>query len=347
MLLLPAAAASGAELLVYAGSTGAHPGIYGYRFDARGPRLRPLGLLAALSNPSRLLEHPDHRFLYSLSAEGVSAFLIGPKSGKLSLVNKVSSKGASPCDLALDRSGTWLAVANRGGASVSILPLRQDGGLGDARAIALPAGARPEGLAFSPDNRFLLVADEASSAIATYRFDAKTGALTPSDPPVTAIPGAGVHRLAFHPNGHELYAVNEARPGVTAFRYDPATGGLAEFQTLPVPQPAAAEPSAAEIVFNRGGSMAYESQGSSDSVGLLVVDPDRFTLSALEFTPLIGAGPHAFVTDPTGAFLLMSNRDSDNLTIYTVHPHSGQLRPVGRATPPIEHPVCLVAVPVP
>ena len=88
--LVCCAAASGAEYLVYAGAytRGVSHGIYGYRFDTRTGKMRPLGLEAEVSNPSYLLEHPDHRFLYAVSEDAagmVSAYLIDPKSGKLSL----------------------------------------------------------------------------------------------------------------------------------------------------------------------------------------------------------------------------------------------------------------------
>lgn len=347
-ILLCAAGARGADYLVYAGSGGPSGGIYGYRFDARGGKMKSLGLMAKSSNPSFLVEHPDHRFLYALSDDagpGVSAFLIDPKSGKLSLVNQVASRGGKPCHLALDRSGRWLAVANYGVGGVALLPLRKDGGLGEARISTAKSQARS--VVFSPDNHFLLVADQGMDRILVYKFDAETGALAPADPPFTPVtPGAGVRRLVFHPNGRVLYALNEKRPGVTGYRYDSASGGLSLIQTVSaVPASYTGPDTAAEFAVNAAGTMVYASNRDLDCMALLVVDPLRFTLSALEFTPLIGRTPGDFALDPTGAYLLVANRDSHSLTVYTVHPRSGQLRPVGRSSANIDQPRCLVFVP--
>lgn len=352
-MLFCAVAAQGAEYLVYAGTStnGGSRGIYGYRFDTGSAKLKSLGLEAIVSNPTFLVEHPDHRFLYAVSENtggSVSSFVIYPKSGRLSLVNKTSSRGDSPCHLALDRSGRWLAVANCGTGRVAIFPLRKDGGLGDALAVVGNGSeSHPQCVLFSPDNRFLLVADPGLDRIYVYRFDPQTGSLNPAPTPyIAASPGAGVRHLAFHPNGRVLYAVEQLRPGVTVYLYEPTQGALTEIQTVSaVPPSYAGSGTVAEIAVNGAGTMVYASYGGLDTMALLVVDPVRFTLSLLELTPLIGQTPRHFAFDPTGAFLLVANRDSNNITLYTVHPHTGQLRPAGRESLHIERPASIVFVP--
>ena len=91
--------------------------------------------------------------------------------------------------------------------------------------------------------------------------------------------------------------------------------------------------------------MVYASNGGLSSMALLVVDPVRFTLSVLEYTPLVGGGPRDFALDPTGAYLLVAANESDAINVYSVHPRSGQLRPV-RASGKIVAPTCVVIVPV-
>jgi len=360
--LLLAGAAGAADDLVYVGTYtgGASRGIYGYRFQTSNGKLKPLGLAAVASNPSFLVAHPDGRFLYAVNEDAtgmVSAFLIDPKSGKLALVNQASSRGDGPCHLALDRSGRWLAVANYGSGSVAVLPLRKDGGLGEAAAFVQhsrsgPNAERQKGphahcVLFSPDDRFLLAADLGADKIFVYRFDPESGALAADDPPFATVEaGAGVRHLAFHPNGRVLYAINELASTVTAFRYDPATGALSEFQTAPTLPPAYTGAStAAEIAVNAAGTMVYGSNRGLDSMALLVIDPRKFTLSALEFTPLLGRTPRHFTLDPRGGYLLVANQGSNSITTYTVHPRTGQLRPVGKAVTNIDKPTCVAFVP--
>ena len=102
---------------------------------------------------------------------------------------------------------------------------------------------------------------------------------------------------------------------------------------------------AGEIAINAAGNLVYASNRGHDSMALLVIEPVLFTLSTLEITPLTGRTPRHFALDPTGAYMLVGNQDSANLNVYTVHPHTGQLRPVGRPTPPIDKPSCVVIVP--
>ena len=344
-LFSSAVAANGAEFLVYAGSGAS--GIYGYRFNSGSGKLKSLGLMANLPKVTFLIEHPDHRFLYTVSDDGIGAFLLDPKSGKLNLVNSVKPKGEAPCYLALDRGGRWLAVAYCGDGAVSMLPLRKDGGIGEQQSLVRPDGAASaRALVFSPDNRFLLVSDFGLGRIYSYGFRDDSGALTPAETPFLATEaGAGVGRLAFHPDGAAVYVLNPLRAAVVFYRYDRAHGSLGESQTvatLPPAAPRAGHP--LHLAFNASGSMLYVSNDGLNSMALMVVDPVRLTLSVLEYTPLVGNGPRHFAMDPTGVYLLVASQESNAIDVYTVHPRSGQLRPV-RGSVKIEKPECLTIVP--
>jgi 6-phosphogluconolactonase len=201
---------------------------------------------------------------------------------------------------------------------------------------------------FSPDNRYLLAADLGLNRIFVYRFNVETGAITPADTPFVDAPeGAGVRHLAFHPKGRVLFAINETHPSVTGYFYDPEKGALRAIQTVPiVPDTYSGPDVAGEIAVNAAGNLVYASNRGHDSMALLPIDPVVFTLSTLEITPLIGSTPRHFALDPSGAYMLVGNQDSGNLELYTVHPHTGQLRPVGRPTPKIDRPACVVFVPV-
>src|SRR5215472_11747215 len=91
------------EWLVYVG-TYTKPqkskGIYAYRFQPAGGKLTPLGLAADTPSPSFLAVHPNQHFLYAANEVNngtVSAFAIDTATGKLKLLNTVSSKGSGPC----------------------------------------------------------------------------------------------------------------------------------------------------------------------------------------------------------------------------------------------------------
>ncbi len=353
--------AIGADSLVYAGTytRGASKGIYAYRFQGATGRLRPLGVMVEMSNPSFLALHPNHRFLYAVSedANTVSAFAIDAKTGRLAFLNQVSSRGEGPCHLALDATGRWMAVANYESGSMALLPVRPDGRLGEATVVERHEGwsVNPErqrgphahAVAFSPDNRFLLLADLGLDRIFVYRFDGGKGSLTPNDPPFTAVaPGAGVRHLAFHPGGKALYAINEMGSTVTAFRYEPGTGALAALQTVAtLPEAYKGASTAAEIAVNAAGTVLYGSNRGHDSIALFSIDTEKLTLMPMEYAPTLGKTPRHFTLDPTGGYVLVGNQDSNEIVVFRAHSKTGQLTPVGRPVTGAPSPVCLLFAP--
>ncbi len=359
-LLLSALAAGAADSLVYVGTytTNGGRGIYAFRFQTATGKLSPLGLAAETPGPSFLAVHPNHRFLYAVNepTNTVSAFALDPKSARLSLLNQVASRGEAPCHLALDQTGRWLGVANYGSGSVAVLPVGPDGSLGEAAAVVQQQGSGPNparqkgphahAVLFSADNRFLLAADLGADKIFVYRFDAARGALTAHDPPSAAVAsGAGVRHLAFHPNGKVLYAINELASTVTTFGYDAAGGALDEMQTVStLPEGFTGVTTTAEIAVNAAGTFVYASNRGHDSIALLAIDPQRFTLVPMDYAPTAGQTPRHFTLDPTGGFLLAANQNSGTIAVFRVHPRTGQLQPAGNSITRVPSPVCVVFV---
>jgi 6-phosphogluconolactonase len=360
-LLAAAQLAAAADSLLYAGTytKGESRGIYAFRFDSSNGKLSGPILAAATLNPSFLAESPDRKFLYAVNEGGqggntVSAFAIDGRSGKLKPLNAVSSAGDGPCHLAVDATGKWLAVANYNNGTMALMPIHPDGSLGEARQVEKHTGSsenpqRQRGphahcVLFSPDNRFLLLADLGLDKIFVYKFDASAGTLTPNDPAFASVdPGSGVRHLAFHPNGRVLYAINEMGCTVTAFHYDPEKGTLVSFQYVPtISDEAKAGNSGAEIAVNKAGTRVYGSNRGNDSIALFAIDPRHETLSAMERTSTLGKTPRHFTLDPTGKFLLVANQDSGDIVVFKVHPDSGQLTPVGRPVKGADFPVCLL-----
>jgi 6-phosphogluconolactonase len=279
------------------------------------------------------------------------------KTGKLTFLNQVPSRGVWPCHLALDRTGRWLAVANYGSGSMAIMPVRTDGRLEEAAVVDQHGGSsvnreRQQGahaheVVFSPDNHFLLLADLGLDKIFVYRFDAYKGTVTPAEKPFAKVaPGAGVRHLAFHPNGKIVYAINEMGNTVTAFRYDPAKGALTDFQSIStLPQSFKGASTTAEVAVNAAGTILYGSNRGHDSIAIFSIDPEKFTLMAMDHALTLGKTPRHFALDPTGGYLLAANQDTNDIVVFRVHPTTGQLTPVGRPVTDSPMPVCILFVP--
>jgi 6-phosphogluconolactonase len=117
------------ERTVFVGTytNGGSKGIYTFRFNPSTGKATEPSLAAESSNPSFLAVHPNGRFLYAANENTngmVSAFAI---SGRLTLLNSVSSRGDAPCHVAVDRTGKWVFAANYNSGSVAVFPVGADG----------------------------------------------------------------------------------------------------------------------------------------------------------------------------------------------------------------------------
>ena len=361
-----AAVAKPADWIMYVGTYTRAPskGIYAYRFKTATGAVEPLGtagLAAETENPSFLAVHPNQRFLYAVNEvsryEGqqsgsVSAFAIDRATGTLTLLNRVSSRGGSPCHLSVDASGKWLFVANYGGGNVAAFPLQQDGRVGEARTVIQHSGSSvnkarqsgPHGHAveLSPDNRFVLAADLGLDRVISYRVDPADG-LAQADPQVTSIaPGSGPRHLAFRPDGKFAYVLSEMLSRVVAFRYDAGRGALAELQTVStLPEGFSGDNSGAEILVHPGAKFLYTSNRGHDSIASFRIDAAAGTLTPLGHVSTQGKTPRNFAVDPSGRLLFAANQNSGTVVVFRIDQETGGLTPAGTVLQ-VPSPVCVV-----
>lgn len=361
--LAPAAGDSYAYIGTY---TNGHKsqGIYAYRFHPADGKVTSLGLAAATPDPSFLAIHPNGKFLYSVSeldsfngqkTGAVSAYKIDPATAKLTLLNTVSSKGAGPCHVLVDKTGKNVLVANYSSGSVASLPVKSDGSLGEATAFIQHAGSSADrerqagphahSVNLPASNRFMLAADLGLDQVLIYKFDAANGTLTPNDPPYGKVkPGSGPRHFAFHPNGKYGYVISEMASTVTAFRWDGARGSLDQIQSIStLPEHYTGESTTAEIAIDRKGRFLYGSNRGHDSIAVFSIGADG-KLTAVERTPSGGKTPRNFALDPTGRYLFAANQDSNNVVLFHVDAGTGRLTPAGQSMD-VGAPVCVVFAP--
>lgn len=356
-----------AEMLVFFGTYtgGKSEGIYLSQFNSRSGALSEPRLVATTPSPSFLAFHPDGRRLYAVNELGetdgrpggaVSAFEVEPDSGALTPLNRRPSGGAHPCHLVVDGSGRWVLVANYSGGNLAVLPVLEDGALGDPWQMVQHRGSSvnpqrqkaPHAHSINLDaaNRIAVAADLGIDKLMIYRFEPAVGSLAANDPPHTDLaPGSGPRHFAFHPRGRHAFAINELQSTLSSFRYDPRRGALTPIETVTtLPAEFTGNNSTAEIQVHPSGRFVYGSNRGHDSIAVMRFDRRRERLTWVGATPTGGRTPRNFGIDPTGRWLLAANQGSDSVVVFRIDARTGTLTPTGRSIT-VGTPVCVKFLP--
>jgi 6-phosphogluconolactonase len=336
-------------------------GIYVSRMDTSTGALTSPVLAAPTTNPSFLVLHPSHRFLYAVGETSgasngvVNAFAIDNKTGMLTLLNQQTSAGHGPCHLAVDASGVCLLVANYGSGSIASLPIRTDGSLGSPVSVIQHSGSsvdpkRQQGphahsVGFDPANHRAFCADLGLDKLLVYRFDVATTTLMPNDPPFGMVkPGAGPRHFVFDSKGRRVYVINEMGSTITGFDYETKRGALTEFQTVTtLPDGFTNANTGAEIAIHPNGKFLYGSNRGDNSIAVFDIDDATGKLSLIQHQSALGKTPRMFAIDPTGNFLLAANQDSNTIVVFRIDPTIGRLTPTGQSVE-VSMPSCVVFV---
>ena len=358
------------ELRLYVGTytdrtPGASKGIWSASFDTTTGKLTPPAPAAELANPSWVTLSRDGRFLYAVSEVGtpdasgvpsgqVVAYAVDP-SGKLAELNRVSSRGADPCHLAVSRSGRAVAVANYTGGSTVWFRIGSDGRIGaatsDQHTGKGPNAERQErahahSVDFTADDRHLLSCDLGNDRVYVYRHDVAAGTIRAHRPAFVGVePGSGPRHLVLHPSGRYAYVLAEMGNAVDTFAWNAAEGTLVQRQrasTLPLGT--TTENTTAEIAVHPTGRFVYASNRGHDSIAVFSVDARNGQLTLLANTPTGGQTPRNFALDPSGRWLLAANQRADGIVTFAIDSTKGTLSRAGAAVS-VPRPVCIAFQP--
>jgi 6-phosphogluconolactonase len=331
------------------GKPGGSKGIHVFGLDSSTGKVEPMGLAAEVKNPSFVAIAPSRKFLYAVSEGsgsegGVSSFAVDQASGRLTFLNKQSSKGAGPCHVSVDATGKVVLVANYGSGHVASLPVNADGSLGEAASSYLQGPASnatgrqkgPHAHSINPDkgNKFAFACDLGCDKIFIYKMDPATAKLTPNDPPFAEAPaGGGPRHFAFHPGGRFAWANNEITLSVTGYSYNADKGALTPIETvstLPPGTTSTAGFSTAETQAHPGGKFLYVSNRGHDTIACYTIDQTTGRLTFIEAAPSIVKVPRNFGIDASGKWLIAGGNSGGGIAVFAIDPTTGKLTPTGQ-----------------
>jgi 6-phosphogluconolactonase len=283
-------------------------------------------------------------FVATQGDSSVSAYTIDLTAGTISANGASVPTGSVPSAMILAPSGSALFVANNGTNDISAYSVKSDGTL-TAAATTPTGGMTPLNMAMDSAGHFLFVAnqglqvDPASGTISVFAVQDATLTAVPGSPfrvaELGASSGTGPAGVAVTPDAKFLYVSNQFDSTVSTFSVD-ASGVLTRGSVVSV----GTTPSALAITPN--GGFLYVANSSTLS-GFAICNqvvtscndptaPDG-TLTALTGSPFSsGLGPVSIVAAPSGKFLFVVDRLSNQVSEYKVATGTGVLTANTQAT---------------
>jgi 3-carboxymuconate cyclase len=312
-----------------------NPGIFVYDFNTETGKVEYVSSMSGIPNPSYLAISTDEAFVYAVGENGnddssASALSFDKESGKLTILNSENTKGGSPCYISVDKGNNFVVTANYVGGNISVFPVGEDGRLSPASQIInyIPNKSHLHTVRFSPDEKYLFATDLGTDKI--YRFKVKVDAIDgqfleqEGDYAAELDKGSGPRHLAFHPNGKFLYCINELMGHVTAFTYN--DGELTRFQQImsDISEGVGGKGSA-DIHVSPDGRFLYASNRfKQDGIAIYSINQESGELTSVGYQ-LTGSHPRNFIITPNGKYLLVANRDANNIQIFSRNKETGLL----------------------
>jgi 6-phosphogluconolactonase (cycloisomerase 2 family)/uncharacterized protein (DUF58 family) len=184
--------------------------------------------LPANSGPAFLGMHPSGKFLYSLNqtTNSISIFTVNSTTGALTAAGSAAT-AAGPFYMVFSPNGSFAYVTCDSASAVLGFAVNSTTGAltpvsGSPYAIN---GGRVRGIAISPDNKYLYVADRDAtpSGISGFTINQSTGALTKM---ASSFSGDFIGTMIVDKAGKFLYAGSPADVNVSGYSINASTGAL-------------------------------------------------------------------------------------------------------------------------
>ncbi|GGH82656.1 6-phosphogluconolactonase [Pullulanibacillus pueri] len=335
-------------------TNGESEGIYSFELDTVKGRIEDIKVVAKLDNPTYLCFSEDHEHLYSVIKEGefggIAAFSVDHSSGQLQRINAKVSAGSPPCHVSIDKEEKLVFTTNyHKGTVESYIVNSESGEIKDLAGVAHHEGHGPDPrqekahthfAGMTPDGKHLAVVELGCDLIITYSV-ADNGELTAMNRMETA-PGSGPRHLAFHPKDPSMaYVMTEFSSEVIVLTYDDSNGSFRVKQTIKtIPEDFIENNQGSAIHVSSDGRFVYAGNRGHNSIAIFKVDEETGKISLVDRVSTEGDWPRDFVIDPTEAFIVATNQNSSNLTLYSRNSETGMLELLQKDIK-VPNPVCV------
>lgn len=326
-------------------------GIYVLDFDRSTLSASILQTIHDKNSPTFLALHPSKKYLYAAYREGknaedsngtIASYAIDKRTGRLSLINQVSSAGASPCHISVDPTGKVVFVSHYQGGNLATFKVAPSGAISDAVSVIQHQGSsvhpnqtKPHMHAMIPslDGKWVYASDLGIDQILKYEVNPKKGSVK-KDPEIFPVKaGSGPRHFVLHPDLPYAYSVEELSNTVGIYTVDPKNGDLLLLDRIEMLSPEIQTDynAAADIHLSVDGNWLYASNRGQDNLAIFQVDSETGLLSKMGHVSSGGQHPRNFKVDEKGELILVANMESDNIVIFKIPEETGIPTPTGKS----------------
>lgn len=327
---------------LYVGSNGGG-NIQVFSFDNIDGSLQSVETEGNVARPRYLRLSPDERFLYaSIDNTSVASFLIDEAKGELGLLGTEAAGGRNPTYVSVSPSGGLLVTANYFGSNISAFKVMANGELDTVSQVVALTGSgpnsgrqeapHPHAAVFSKDGAFLFVPDLGADLIRVFAVDeGSSSPLTARDDLNVAVTaGSGPRHIVFGPSESFAYLVEELTGTLSIYSHD--AGALTPVQRIDAFSLPDAGRSGADICISWDGQFLYTSnRATENNIAIFSIDQATGELTLVGHQAAGGSFPGSIMLDGMSRFLLVANRDSNEVVVFSRDEETGLLTQIGVA----------------
>jgi len=331
--------------------------VYVYELDTESGKLTKVTSSSDVINPGYITISNDGKYVYASSDAKmpngtVSAFAFDADKKSLTFLNQQKTGGENPVYVNVDKSGKWLINATYNIPTISVFPILENGKIDSiVQHFTFKEGsgvdpkrqekAHTHSAVFSPDYKTLLVADLGADKILQYPFDAnlKQPLIDSQSTFVSTKPRSGPRHITFSKDGKLAYSIEELAGMISV--YDFSENKLKEIQRIAThPDKIKEGFESSDVHISPDGKFLYASnRGKENNIAIFKIKEDG-TLESIGYQSVKGKHPRTFAIDETGKFIIVTNVNSNNVTVFKRNLETGMLKKVGKPVK-INHPTCV------
>lgn len=332
--------------------------VYVYELDTETGKLTKVASSSDVINPGYITVSNDGKYVYASSDAKtpnygtVSSFAFDADKKSLTFLNQQKTGGENPVYVNVDKSGKWLVNATYNQATISVFPLLDNGKIdsmvqhfkfteGSGINPTRQEKSHTHSAVFAPDYKTVLFADLGADKILQYPFDAnqKQPLLDSKSSFINTKPGSGSRHITFSKDGKIAYSIEELAGMISVYNFSDNT--LKEVQRIAThPEKIKEGFESSDVHISPDGKFLYATnRGKENNIAIFKVLNDG-KLESIGYQKTGGKHPRTFAIDETGKFIIVTNVNSQDVTVFRRNLETGMLKKVGKPVK-INHPTCV------